>query len=126
MITYLLYEDFSVREAAEIVMKNRLFVPGWLMHGLMKRVRDSPNSWFDSSRIAIAYDKGTPIGVGFYYQQLFASNPRVQSFVRKRYRRQGIGSALVNKVKKDEVPFAYHGVDGSDKFWNSVGVCVIR
>ncbi len=126
MVSYKTYAEREVSEAADIVLKNRLYVSGWLMSGLMKKLRES-SSEFSDVEIVLAFDEQIPVGVCVHYSKedfMRHKYSRIQAFVRKQYRRNGIGSKMVRRVKKTR-PFAYHGVDGSDLFWHSVGVPVV-
>ena len=78
--------------------------------------------------ISITYLAGIPVACAFT-----DSRPLTQLFVRKALRRQGIGSKLFGEhwkwwtrnVRTDYKyfqPTVYAGVDGSEKFWQYMGV----
>lgn len=110
-----LFEGKDCVTAASIALKHRLFVSGWLLSGAMKCIRKGHN--IEDARMAIAYDSDIPVGVSLYDR----TTGLIQVFVRKSYRRRGIGRKLVENFKKFEV-YGIRGIDGSSHFFRNVGV----
>lgn len=90
-LEYRTYIKNNVQEAADIALKNRLYVSGWELSYLLKYIRERENN--DTYKISLAYKNNKPIGVC-----VKTFNNYVQVFVRKEERRQGIGTTLVQKT----------------------------
>jgi GNAT superfamily N-acetyltransferase len=137
MLEQLQIEHFhrsSLTEGAKIARKNRLYVPGWLMidefHAI-ERAGDN-NALLSSTMISIAYVGEKPVAACLLFVE--CDNVTCYMFVRKRLRRQCIGTTLY-KSATEQYSFLFHGwasatqevavytgVDKSDKFWQSVGL----
>ena len=124
----------SLTEGAKIARDNKLYVPGWCMIDELRAIERAgdDNALLSSTMISIAYVGGKPVAacllfVKFDYIACYV-------FVRKRLRRQLIGTMLY-KAATEQYSFLFHGlgsatqevavytgVDGSDKFWQSVGL----
>ena len=109
--------------------KHRLYVTNWLMFKEYKKAISTINPTKNKDKVvSIAYLAGTPVACAFT-----DSRPLTQLFVRKSLRRQGIGSKLFDEhwnwytrnVRTDDKyfqPTVYAGVDGSEKFWQYIGM----
>lgn len=137
MLEQLQIEHFhrsSLTEGAKIARKNRLYVPGWCMIDEFRAIERAgdDNALLSSIMISIAYVGGKPVAAC----QLFVECNGITCymFVRKRLRRQRIGTMLYKAATKkyfslfcvrasaaQEVA-VYTGVDKSEKFWKSVGL----
>ena len=137
MLEQLQIEHFhrsSLAEGAKIARKNRLYVPGWLMieeFRAIERAGDD-NALLSSTMISIAYIGGKPVAACLLFVE--CDNITCYMFVRKRLRRQRIGTMLYKAATKQYL-FLFHGwasatqevavytgVDKSYKFWQSVGL----
>ena len=137
MLEQLQIEHFhgsSLTEGAKIAHKNRLYAPGWLMIDEFRAIERAgdDNALSSSTTISIAYVGGKPVAVCL----LFVEHDDITCymFVRKRFRRQRIGTMLYKAATKQyfflfhglasatQEVAVYTGVDKSDKFWQSVGL----
>ena len=71
---------------SKLALKHRLFVSGWNLNGILHY----PN---EIQSIVIAEINTTPVGVAIICQ-----HNHIMVFVRKKHRRQNIGTALVKKI----------------------------
>ena len=137
MLEQLQIEHFhrsSLTEGAKIARKNRLYVPGWCiideLRGIERAGED--NALSSSTMISIAYVGGKPVAACLLFVEFYSVT--CYMFVRKRLRRQCIGTTLY-KSATEQYSFLFHGwgsatqevavytgVDKSDKFWQSVGL----
>ena len=124
----------SLTEGAKIARKNRLYVPGWLMIDEFRAIERAgeENALLSSTMLSIAYVGGKPVAACLLFVD--CDNVTCYVFVRKRLRRQRIGTMLY-KAATEQYSFLFHGcgsatqevavytgVDKSDKFWQSVGL----
>ena len=137
MLEQLQIEHFhrsSLTEGAKIARKNRLYVPGWCMIDELRCIERAgeDNALSSSTMISIAYIGGKPVAACLLFVECDYITCYV--FVRKRLRRQRIGTMLY-KSATEQYFFLFHGwasatqkvavytgVDKSDKFWQSVGL----
>ena len=137
MLEQLQIEHFhrsSLTEGARIARKNRLYVPGWCiideLRGIERAGED--NALSSSTMISIAYIGGKPVAACLLFVE--CDYITCYMFVRKRLRRQRIGTMLY-KAATEQYSFLFHwqgsatqevavytGVGKSDKFWQSVGL----
>ena len=137
MLEQLQIEHFyksSLTEGAKIARKNRLYVPGWLMIDKFRTIERAgdDNALSSSTMISIAYVGGKPVAACLLFVECDYITCYV--FVRKRLRRQRIGTMLY-KAATEQYSFLFHGwdsttqeiavykgVDKSNEFWQSVGL----
>ena len=137
MLEQLQIEHFhrsSLTEGAKIARKNRLYAPGWCIIDELRGIeRDGEdNALSSSTMISIAYVGGKPVAACLLFVAF--NDITCYMFVRKRLRRQRIGTMLYKAATKQYF-FLFHGwgsatqeiavytgVDKSDKFWQSVGL----
>lgn len=118
-ITYNMYKGEDSKKAADIALKNRLYVSGWDLSQRLKAIRSGKEPY----DVALAFDGETPVGVTIIGANSFVQNSggrqHIQVFVRKKMRRHGIGSSLVAMAKEEaKVDFwAYTGAACSPAFW---------
>ena len=137
MLEQLQIEHFhrsSLTEGAKIARRNRLYAPGWCiideLRGIERAGED--NALSSSTMISIAYVGGKPVAACLLFVE--CDDITCYMFVRKRLRRQRIGTMLY-KAATEQYSFLFHwwgsatqeiavytGVDKSDKFWQSVGL----
>ena len=109
----------SAKELADIALKNRLYVSGWSLTEVLQDIRKGKQE----AHVAIAYDGDTPIAVSIFMEKYRNGWDHVQVFVRKSYRRNGIGKRLVNRLCKNKKNvFAIYGVDQSVDFFENLGI----
>lgn len=100
-----------IQELCQEALSARLFVNGWYLRQIL-----IPECKHTKKKISVAYDDDKPIGVAilinYYNQEL------VMTFVRKVYRRQGIGSRLVKLLKANN-PLAFIGQRNGDEYRKS-------
>lgn len=137
MLEQLQIEHFhrsSLIEGAKIARKNRLYVPGWCMIDELRDIERAgeEGALSSSTVISIAYVGGKPVAACLLFVE--CDDITCYMFVRKRLRRQRIGTLLYKAATK-QYSFLFHGcgsatqevavytgADKSDKFWQSVGL----
>ena len=137
MLEQLQIEHFhrsSLTEGAKIARNNRLYIPGWCMIDELRGIERAgdDNALSSSTTISIAYVGGKPVAACLLFVE--CDNVTCYMFVRKRFRRQRIGTMLY-KAATEQYFFLFHGwasatqevvvyfgVDKSYKFWQSVGL----
>jgi Acetyltransferase (GNAT) domain len=111
--------DFEIKnmdlvEGCKIALKNRLFVNGWTLRDFLWDIVYSPKA-FKKSKICLAYYNEIPIGVCLKIKH--KNNDELMVFVRKRYRKNGIGRKLVS-IMKTPKSYGNIGIEKSDgKIW---------
>lgn len=82
------------KEMATIALQNHLYVSGWSLYGWLKYIQKNGSSF----PVSIAYVKDTPVGICMIHK---TSNKKyiIATFVDKKYRRNGIGSKLIQSIK---------------------------
>lgn len=103
------------QEKAQIALSNRLFVNQWSLHDDLRDIHEGCQSNYN---VEIYYCDQKPVGVIVFNDQEF-----IGIFVKKAYRRLGIGSKMVQfaQTKQKNIQEAFWGVYGSEHFWTSVG-----
>lgn len=110
---------------ADIALKNRLYVSGWMLSSHLKYIRDGKLN----SIVKLHYEDGKPVGVVtvnkpyecFDSKILDTNTANLEIFVKKIYRNKGIGRKLIAEL--GEFPkFGGWGIEGSHQFWRKVGV----
>ena len=103
----------KTEEKASLALKHRLYVSGWEL----SRDLICARKWPDEYDIKLEYVKGVPVAVALLTKQ----DGFISLFVRKAYRRKGIGKKLVkrfgSKIKK-----AGWGIHGSEYFFEKVSI----
>jgi GNAT superfamily N-acetyltransferase len=104
------------KEACELALKHRLYVSRWNLHHEL-----SIGAKYDRvKQAAVWVENGIPLGVAVI--TMFGD---VQAFVRKSRRREGIGSKLIDEMKRREGKDASKmdaGIGlkkGSEDFWRA-------
>ena len=137
MLEQLQIEHFhgsSLTEGAKIARENRLYTPGWCMIDELRGIERAgdDNALLSSTMISIAYVGGRPVAACMLFVE--CNDITCYVFVRKRLRRQRIGTILYKAVTEQysllfrglasitQEIAAYKGVDKSDRFWQSVGL----
>jgi GNAT superfamily N-acetyltransferase len=110
-----IYLPDSTHRAADIALKNRLYVSGWQLSYILKDIRSGHQHQI-GSKVAIYYEDKEPVGVA-----VITKYCSVQVFVRQSERRKGIGSALVKALSGGQRCYAQQGIHGSEQFWYKNG-----
>lgn len=112
---------------------------GWNVQRLEYRFAElDPRSLRCSKKvITVAYSGDSPIAAVVTRRTVMVTGISPWAFpniyVQKKYRRKGIGTMLFNEHWKfykslhpnvEDQPKVYNGIDGSEKFWHSVGLVV--
>ena len=106
------------KEMAQLALSNRLFVSGWNLNSELNLLRKNG----DSHKIALLYIKGMlyPVAVVLLSKN---SVKKIEIFVKKKYRRKGIGFTLAKTVidhfKLKEFKYEF-GIYGSEYFWTYI------
>lgn len=94
-IKYVVFESESeIYNACQIALTNRLYVPGWSIRSFLRSDRK------EIKLIVLAYDGERPIALGIILEEKYYSHSRFMVFVRKQYRRNGIGLNIFKKSKE--------------------------
>ena len=112
-------------EAADIALENRLYVNNWYLRSRYINIKrgDIKNQYLD-----IAFIDDKPIGICFAKDSSsdkFKEARFLACFIRKPFRKIGIGSKLISLHNNDKKElYACTGIDGSKLFWtkNKVNV----
>ena len=104
----------KTKENAKIAIKNHLYIDGWTLLDSLKEVLN--NGKENNYYVNIAYRDNKAVAV------IYATSTHIQIFVKREYRRRGIGKQLINRLvkytgKKDFK--VYKGIHESTFFWNS-------
>lgn len=116
---------FDHRAFAHDVIVNRLYVPGWNAHKIMKRVRRG--EYFPSAIWAARDNLGINQGwllaecEGDYLRtEESTEEVLIMMFVRKRHRRKGIGRGLLSACRRhfpDKAIGGFEGTEGGRAFY---------
>lgn len=103
---------------ADIALKNRLYVSGYMLSGFLIQIR---NGEIDGT-VLLHYENDIPVGVAvsgdFTYELMV--------FVRKSMRNKGIGSKLLSQMNTPKVAIVGRGCDASYHFWRKNGYYRMR
>lgn len=103
----------DILEYANAAIKHCLYVNGWSIYRILKNVVQG-NGVVNPPAIALAYTcDNIPVGICILRAGV------LDTFVRKSFRKKGIGKALVNSLVKpqDNHPRVFRGIKGSDIFY---------
>jgi GNAT superfamily N-acetyltransferase len=119
----------EVKQFANLAIKNRLYVPNpeWQLGHYLSFVRDCDHD----AEISLAYIEDEPVGVALLMYKVIPvpitkTSNQIAVFVKKKFRRLGIGTKLVNTLtdKQDDV-FARAGkVNVSEKFFEKNNIFI--
>lgn len=107
----------NIATLAKEALLARLYVPGWSMSGWLKRASKGCTHF---EKIAVYREAGKPVGAA-----IVDDEGLVNVFVRKSFRRKGIGRKLMDALKSDKLEGRY-GIQGSLEFFSAVGVYAER
>ena len=103
----------DILEYANAAIKHCLYINGWSIYRILKDVVQW-NGVVNPPTIALAYTcDNIPVGICILRAGV------LDTFVRKSFRKKGIGKALVNSLVKpqDNPPVVFRGIKGSDIFY---------
>ena len=122
-------EKNDLAKVAKECLSARLYVPksGYLMNNQLNLIVKNKTS--ERHKLVVAYSDGKPVGVAMAIADYYSDyrGVYIQTFVKKSFRRRGIGKSMVMEMKKhvDKPLWAYQGATGSEYFWEDVCVkCV--
>lgn len=115
MLEQLQIEHFhrsSLTEGVKISLKNRLYIPGWRMIDELRGIERAgeEGALLSSTMISIAYVGGKPVAACLLFVE--CDNATCYVFVRKRLRRQRIGTMLY-KSAIEQYSFLFHGLSSA-------------
>lgn len=129
MIEIKFIKSSDLAKVAKECLSARLYVPksGYLMNNQLNLIVKHKTS--ERHKLVVAYSDEKPVGVAMAIVDYYSEYSRVyiQTFVKKSFRRRGIGKSMVMEMMKhvDKPLWAYEGMDGSRYFWEDIGVkCV--
>ena len=103
----------DILEYANAAIKHCLYINGWSIFRILKNVVQW-NGVVNPPTIALAYTcDNIPVGI------CILRAGKLDTFVRKSFRKKGVGKALVNSLVKpqDNPPVVFRGIKGSDIFY---------
>jgi len=92
------YMNDDIREGAMKALKYRLFQTGWELGVIYRNIKFEVD--INVPVILIAIVEGIPVASAIHINDLYYDGCDFQIFVRKSYRRKGIGSELYNEMMK--------------------------
>lgn len=104
-------------QMAKLALEMHLYVPSWTMQGAYADIKSGENVDYD---FAMAFSGKKVLGCII----LNKMTGEVDVFVKKEYRRQGVGSKLIQMMKEhnNEVSGHFRGAKGSIPFFESCQV----
>lgn len=96
---------------ANVALKNRLYVSGFLLSGLLVKIR---NGQYPNCRVIIHYENDVPVGVALHAPK---NTYQVQIFVKKSFRKRGIGSKMLLQLDAPKDSRVGTGSEFSAEFW---------
>jgi len=112
-----MFHEENPKHLASLAIKENLYVRGWNMRNELERILS--NGLGNNEIILLATLADYPIGVCIVYDK------HIEIFVRKAYRRYGIGSKMVEimKSKRNDILWGSEGTQGTLDFWrkNKIG-----
>jgi GNAT superfamily N-acetyltransferase len=114
--------NFETSERALLALKHRLYVNGWRMYGSLMSASLYPELYW----IELHYEDGVPVAALLTRHMISARRKykrlTIQLFVRKKHRRCGIGTSLINRITDERVKVAGIGIRNSNHFWRKMDV----
>ena len=113
----------GIKRHALLGIKRRLYVPGYVMRGVY-------HDWVEEGvqrgcAMTIAYSGITPIGAAVLlptdpFSRRKRRQMEVHVFVRPKYRRKGVGTKLMKRLRPPKGFRSYIGSEASDPFYKSI------
>lgn len=107
----------EIRLGAHFAIRSRLYVAGWEMRSYLEYYTKCDDRHLDPIVIAMVNNK--PIACVMIYGGVYCV------FVRKAYRRKGVGTAMVKQLMGERRLTCYTGeagIKGSGRFYESMGI----
>lgn len=111
-------------QLADEALKNRLYVSGWVLSGVLKDIRDGLTN---NHEVVLHRVDGRAVGVAVGVEWKCWDGPNkvnTMVFVKKAYRRNGIGGKLVRKLLKGREGTCEVGIIESEFFWKKNGLTI--
>ncbi len=102
---------------ADIALKNRLYVSGYMLSHLLKDIRLGNIA----ANVALHYEEDIPVGVAVHIIEEDYNDYQVMVFVRKSKRCKGIGSKLLKELDAPKTSIIGTGCSVSSRFWYKNG-----
>lgn len=115
-----IFADGTLKKGAETARSNRLYVAGWSLFKILHSIMISKRASKDYT-ILIHYMNAIPLGVAVFDHGHPMVN--VHLFVRKSFRRTGIGSKLMKEAYNlfpDRKIIVNEGIKGSKAFFDRI------
>lgn len=94
-------EQDEIKAAADLALKKRLYVSGWSLSSYLISARHYPEY---CANIVLAFDDVNPVGVAISFKDDLMLSA---VFVKKSYRRQNIGTQLLDELFKTNRDFKF-------------------
>lgn len=111
------YKDSVARQLADLALKNKLYVSGWMLSEMLLDIRTKPDA--DGYGISVVLKDKIPVSVA-----IARDNETISAFTRKALRRNGFGTKAVMALKEVVPGVSGHtqGIDGSTEFFSNCGL----
>lgn len=117
MIRYECAKGKDIYQLALLARSHRLYVPGWALSSIYAGYIEFAEETNENDIMVLAYINGVPIGAAVYMH----IGTEVMVFVRRKWRRRGIGTHLIKLVSEGHNWFNYgYGSQESEKFWSKM------
>lgn len=109
------YQGPDIVQGCKLALKNRLYISGWSLSGEYKYAIQNK-----LGHLALLFVEEIPVsamlrtGASYTYED-------IQAFTKLKYRRRGFATLCYEALGSPKLPCG-PGVEGSDKFWNSIGL----
>ena len=110
------------KEKAEIAIKNRLFVAGWLLNEKLHEIKNGQIA----ANVNLHYEDNIPVAVAIEIIEEDYYDYKTMVFVRKSHRNKGIGSKLIKDLNPSKNGYVGKGIGTSINFWVKHGFKNIR
>ena len=100
-------------QRASLALEHRLYVPGWSLNPILKDIANG----YRGNKVYLEWRDGAPVGVA-----VSAFNGETWFFVKRTYRRQGIGTKLAKKSRARKG--SDNGSKGCVQFFESCEIAV--
>lgn len=123
--------QLSNQDKADIALKNRLYVSGWILSEILKLIRN--DYYKGKEHIELEYENDIPITVVICIPVVNSNTCneyQYMSFTRKSKRKKGYASKCIRRIKKNINKklrtFGVVGIDSSKYFWQTNDIRNVR
>ncbi len=102
---------------AQIAISNRLFKSGWHLNSILHQIKNGELA----AIVNLHYEDNKPVAVFVEVVEEDYYSYKSMIFVKKEYRKRGIGSTLLQKSNPDRKSIVGTGTNDSLKFWEKNG-----